>query len=125
MDSGPGTEVELYRADVAVQQSHPAGNRRAELIDRILRRQPGASLPHLHNYPLPIAEEANEHSPVGNQRITPGNMHERHATEVKGPGPGGKHYLEPIPGISRKTPSRNDEYMHEHPSAQDDRASAS
>ena len=51
-------------------------------------------------------------------------MHERHATEVKGAGLGGKpHYLEPMSRLPGKTPSipPNDEYG----AAVDGRGSAS
>jgi hypothetical protein len=80
----PSTEnmqMELYRGQAEQPRNSKAGgkNRREELIDRILRRQPGASLPQLHNYPLPIAEEEEHDASPANGRM----HHERHGTEVK------------------------------------------
>ena len=92
--------------------------RREELIQRIMRRQPGASLPALH---APITEDLEDDGPVARtvEKKRPVNRVLSSVKILKGKTPGSKvHHLEPLDG--RVTPLPEEAYGSEGPT---DRAS--
>ena len=94
-----------------------ATRRREELIQRIMRRQPGASLPSLHN---PITEEL-DNDPIARtvEKARPVNRGLSSVKVLKGKTPGSKvHHLDPLDG--RVTPLPEEAYGSEGPT---DRAS--
>ena len=97
-----GSNVKHRDEPMPVDQTR---RRREELIERILKRQPGASLPQLHGSDEPYDDE-EELAPVGSRTVQKPKYADRlvshqynSAKPMKGATPGGKAYrLQPLAG---------------------------